>query len=164
MIGGHPRSPLFPYTTLFRSLDRLRWPHPLRLPLFRWRAGRLVPTPMARRRILRQLLCFCRDAKFCRRFGRRRLVHPWNCLANQPLDSADGLAVDWRDDRNCGAASPSPAGAPYAMDVIIGVVWHVKIEDVAHLRDVEAARRNVRGNEQFRFAAAKPVKGGRACG
>ena len=99
-----------------------------------------------------------------RNLGRCRPVHPGNCLANQALDSTDGLAVDRRDNRDCRTASSSPARAADAMDIIIGVVWHVEIENVAHLRDVEAACGNVRGNEQFHFTAAKLVKGRHACG
>ena len=44
------------------------------------------------------------------------------------------------------------------MDVIVGVVWHVEIEDVAHLWNVETACGNVGGDKQFGLAAAEPVK------
>ena len=135
-------------------LGRLRRPQPLRLLLF-CRPGRLVAAPMTRRRIAWGLLRFLAGANFCRNFGRRGLVHPWNCLASQTLDGADGLAVDRRDDRNCGAASPGPAGAADAMDVIVGVVRHIEIEDVAHLRNVQAARGHIRRDQQLNFTAAE---------
>ena len=57
---------------------------------------------------------------------------------------------------------PGPAGAADAMDVVIGVVRHVEIEDVAHLRNVEAARGNVRRDQQLDFAAAETIEGCRA--
>src|SRR5262245_20195000 len=81
-----------------------------------------------------------------RNLGRRRPVHPGNCLADQAFDSTDGLAVDRRDNRDCRTASTSPARAADAMDVIVRVVWHVEIENVAHLGNVEPTGGNVRGN------------------
>ena len=93
-----------------------------------------------------RLLRLWRGARFLPKVQRRQLVHPWNCLANQPLDGADGLAVDRRDDSDRSAAPARPAGAADTMNVIIRVMRHIEIEDVAHLRDIEAARRNVRGN------------------
>ncbi|VUD75088.1 hypothetical protein MET9862_05728 [Methylobacterium symbioticum] len=58
-----------------------------------------------------------------------------------------------------------PAGAARAadaVDVILRMMRHVEVEDVAHGRDVEAARGDVGGHEQGRLAAAEGVERGHA--
>ena len=42
------------------------------------------------------------------------------------------------------------ARAPDAMDVILRMLRHVVVDDVAHVRDVEPARGDVRGHERFK--------------
>src|SRR5262245_6904967 len=119
-----------------------------------------MPTPMTWRfsgRMLRLLGLY-------RILGRCGLVHPGNCLANQTFDGTDGLAVDRRDNRDRRTASSGPARAADAMNVIVRVVRHVEIENVAHLGNVETACGDVRGNEQFHLTAAKLVKSRHACG
>jgi len=117
---------------------------------------------MTRGRILR-LLSFLSGTSFNWNFGRGRFVHPWDRLTDQAFDSANGLVVDRRDNRDGGTASAGSARTTDAMNIVIRVMRDVEIEDVAHFRDVEATRRNVRCDEQFRFAAAKPVKSRHSC-
>ena len=50
---------------------------------------------------------------------------------------------------------PGAAGAADAVDVILGVDRHVEVEDVADVRDVEAARGDVRGDQQLQLAVAE---------
>ena len=50
------------------------------------------------------------------------------------------------------------AGAPDAVDVILGMLRHVVVDDVAHIRDVQPARGDVRGDEHFKFAVAKTLQ------
>src|SRR6185312_5407333 len=74
---------------------------------------------------------------FLRRFGHfRRALGPRNAAADQPLDGGDSLVViARRDDGDGDAALAGAAGTADAMDVIIGMVRYVEIEDVADVRD-----------------------------
>src|SRR5204863_8647313 len=83
-------------------------------------------------------------------FGRRDVGHllKRDVLADQLLDRGDRLAVFGRRQGQRAAGSAGAPGAADAVDVILGVVWHVEIEDVAEALDIEAARRNVAGDEQ----------------
>ena len=85
----------------------------------------------------------------------RRLAHPGDGLADQLLDRGDRLVVARRHDRDGDAAAAGAAGAADAVDVIVGVMRHVEIEDVADRRDVEAARRDVGGDQQRDLAVAE---------
>ena len=49
-------------------------------------------------------------------------------------------------------------GAPDAVDVILRMLRHVVIDDVAHLRDVESARGDVRGDERLELAVAETAQ------
>ena len=92
------------------------------------------------------------------RFGSRRCAHPWNCLADQPLDGADRLAVDRSDDGDRDACPPGATGSADAVDVIIGMMRHVKIEDMADLRNIEPAGRDVRSDQHRDLALAERLK------
>ena len=50
---------------------------------------------------------------------------------------------------------PGAAGAADAMHVVVGMVGHIEIEDVADVRNIEAARRYVGGDEQRHFVLAE---------
>src|SRR5262245_60824130 len=93
-----------------------------------------------------------------------RLAHPGDALSDQRLDCGDGFAVRPRDDRDRGAAAPGPAGAADAMHVIVRMVRHVEIEDVADVRNVETARRNIRRDQQAHVAFAEGVERRHALG
>src|SRR5262245_29384498 len=93
----------------------------------------LLPAARLRRRAGRGLIPACR----------RRLPHPRDALPDQRFDRSDGLAVGAGDDRDRGAAAAGATGAADAVHVIVGMIRHVEIEDVADIRDVEAARRDV---------------------
>src|SRR5438093_7791112 len=74
-------------------------------------------------------------------------------LANRPLDGADAAFFLWsheRKGRPCqlGARRPS-----HAVDVILGLAGHVKINDVTERGHVDAARGDVRGDEHLIAAA-----------
>ncbi len=58
-------------------------------------------------------------------------------------------------------ASPVAAArprAPDAMDVILGMLRHVVVHHMTDVRDVQSARRDVRGDEHFVFAVAKTLQ------
>ena len=83
-------------------------------------------------------------------------------LAGQLLDRRDIFAVDRRGDGDRRAGQSGAAGPADAVDVVLGVGGHVEIEDVADRRDVEAARRDVAGDEQRQPVLAEIVERRRA--
>src|SRR6266516_2773340 len=52
-----------------------------------------------------------------------------------------------------------PSRASDAMDVIFWVLGHVVIDNVAHAGDVESARRDIRCDHHFVFAALETLEG-----
>src|SRR5262245_45840209 len=94
--------------------------------------------------------------------GVRLFAHPGNGLPDQLLDGRDVSAVGGRDDGDGGAAASGAAGAADAMDVIVGVMRDVEVEDVADGGNVEAARGDVGGNQQRHFVLAELIERGRA--
>src|SRR5262249_33873073 len=53
-----------------------------------------------------------------------------NALSDQLLDRGDRFLIERGDDGNRGAGAAGPPGAADAMDIIIGVMRHVEIEDM----------------------------------
>jgi hypothetical protein len=85
----------------------------------------------------------------------RRSFGPCDGLAGELLDLGDGLAVDRSDNRDCGAGFAGASGASDAVNVVIGVMRDVEIENVADVWNIEPTRGDVGGDEQLRFAAAE---------
>jgi hypothetical protein len=81
-----------------------------------------------------------------------------NLLPDQLLDRGDRFGVERGDDGDCGTGAPGAAGTANAMDVIVGMVRHVEIEDVADSGDVEAARGDVGGDQKRNLALAELVE------
>src|SRR5262249_31188844 len=95
--------------------------------------------------------------------GRVRLfAHPGDGLPDQLLDRRDAPAIGGRHDGDGGAAASGTPGAADAMDVIVGVVRDVEVEDVADGGNVEAARSHVGGNQQRDFVLAELIERGHA--
>src|SRR4029450_10382250 len=75
-------------------------------------------------------------------------VDPGDLVAEHLLDRLQRLVVSRRHQHGGETFASRPAGPPDAMDVVLGVDRHVVIEDMAHVGDIEAARRHVaRGKE-----------------
>src|SRR3954470_24032851 len=85
-----------------------------------------------------------------------------NALADQLLDRGNGFLVGRRNDRDRGAGASSAAGAADTMNVIVGMMRNVKIEDVAHLGNIEAAGGDVGGDQQGQLTLAELVQRSRA--
>ena len=77
-----------------------------------------------------------------------RLADPGDGRAQHALDVLELLDVVGGDDGQRAAFLAGPAGAADAVDVVVRLPGHVEIEDVAHVRDVEAARRHVARRQQ----------------
>ena len=69
------------------------------------------------------------------------------------------LAVLGDHEREGVAGGLRPAGAADAVDVVLRVLRHVVVDDVADVRDVEAARGDVRGHEHLEAAVAEAAQG-----
>ena len=82
----------------------------------------------------------------------------WNVLAGQSFDRGDRLGVERGDHRDRGAGPPGAAGTADAMHVVVGMMRHIEIEDVAHDRDIEAAGRDVGSNQQRNLALAELIQ------
>lgn len=52
-----------------------------------------------------------------------------------------------------------PSGSADTMDVGFGILGHVEVDDVGDVVDIDAARDDVAGHEDARFAFAKSVDG-----
>jgi len=87
-----------------------------------------------------------------------------NGLSDQLFDRGDRFVIERGDDGDRGAGAPGAAGTTDAMDVIVGMMGDVEIEDVAHRGNVEAAGRDVGGNQQRNFTLAELIEGGGSCG
>src|SRR6516225_11199076 len=121
--------------------------------------GGRVLTPVALAVLARFGVLFLRTL----RRGRVRLfAHPGDGLSDQLLDRRDASAVGGRDDGDGGAAASGAPGAADAMNVIVGVVRDVEVEDVADGGNVEPARGDVGGNQQRDFVPAELIERGRA--
>ncbi len=75
-------------------------------------------------------------------------VNAGDRLADQLLDRRDEAAVLGRRQREGAPAAAGAAGAADPVDVILGVDRDVEIEDVAEALDVEAAGRDVGGDQE----------------
>src|SRR6202040_3870993 len=93
--------------------------------------------PSAAMRLLRVPSCLLRWRR--RRAG--DVVHKGNRLADQFFDRGDGFGVVRPgDDGDGGAGTAGAAGTADAVHVVVRMNRHVEIVDVAHVRNVEAAR------------------------
>src|SRR6185312_10631315 len=112
--------------------------------------------PLSRRSLSGPVLFWRGGTAAC--LGGRWRIHPWNGLANQPLDGSDRLAVDRGADGDRSARSTRPARPANTVDVIVRVMRDVEIEDMADLGDIEATGGNIRSNQQFGFAATEAIE------
>src|SRR5215468_8238922 len=72
----------------------------------------------------------------------------WNLLADQLLDRGHRLGIERGDDGDRSAGAAGAARTADAVDVIVGMMRYVEIEDVADGGNVEAAGGDVRGDQQ----------------
>jgi hypothetical protein len=86
----------------------------------------------------------------CIKFGGRhvRNCHDRDRFGDKLFDRRDRLAVLGRR-QGKGATPPAcPTGASDAVDIVLGMVRHVEIEDVRQALNIEPARRDIAGNQQ----------------
>ena len=93
------------------------------------------------------------SAALCHRWS-----DPFDGQAGQLLNSGQRAIVGRRDHHQSGSSSAGASGPADAMDIVLGVMRHVKIENVAHVRDVEAAGRHVAGDEQLHLVGTEALQ------
>ena len=87
--------------------------------------------------------------------GRQIAIVPFDLLANQLFDRVDVFGIGFGGDGEGLAGTAGAAGTADAVNIVFGMDWHVVVEDVADVGDVETARRDVGGNQQFQLAVAE---------
>ena len=85
-------------------------------------------------------------------------IDPRNGLPDQRLDGGDGLAVLGTCDRIGAPIAACASRAPDAMDVVLGMVRHVEIEDMGQALDVEAARGHVAADQKPDLAVPETLQ------
>ncbi|MCB9533683.1 MAG: hypothetical protein H6698_05120 [Myxococcales bacterium] len=84
--------------------------------------------------------------------------HRGDRLADRPLDRLEILGLFGVDQRDGDTRAARPAGATDTVDVALGLVRELEVEDVRHVVDVEAARREVGRDQHADRAAAEAVE------
>src|SRR5713226_4127577 len=78
-----------------------------------------------------------------------------NGLTDQLFNGDDGFLIERSNDGDRGAGAPRTAGAADAMDVVVGVMRHVEVEDVTGGGNIETAGRDVGGDQKRNLALAE---------
>ena len=74
---------------------------------------------------------------------------PVDFLADEPLDRLHVLAILGHHDGEGVPGCSRAAGPADTMHVILGMLWHVEIDNVADVGNVQSARGDVGGNEHL---------------
>ena len=82
-----------------------------------------------------------------------------NFLADEAFDGENMGGILGHHDGKSIASGGCATGTANPMDVILGVLGHIVIDDVADFRDVEPARGDISRHEHFKFSVAKPLQG-----
>ena len=69
-------------------------------------------------------------------------------MTDQLFNRDDGFLIEGGKDRDCGAGASGASGAADGMDVVVGMMGNVEIEDMAGRGNVEAAGGDVGGDQQ----------------
>src|SRR5262245_49053939 len=78
--------------------------------------------------------------------------------ADCPLDVAQRALLVWRDERERRSRPLGTTGSAHAMNVVIRGGGHVEVDHVAERGDVDAARRDVGGDEHLILARLESGK------
>src|SRR5208282_6784008 len=83
--------------------------------------------------------------------GRRQFgaLLPGDLAGDELLDFGDRLGIGARHDRQRVAGLTGPPGAADAVDVVLGMVGRVVVDDVADVGNVESARGDVGADDQL---------------
>ena len=90
------------------------------------------------------------------------LVH-WNALSNCFLDTSKILAFILITECNCDASLACSARSANAMNIDLGHVREVVIDDMTDVGDIDAATGDICGDENLEGAVAEAAKGALTC-
>ena len=97
-----------------------------------------------------------------RRRGRRiiKIIQSQACqrLAHDPFESPDHIVIFGRDECKRVTCTLCAACAPDSMDVGIGGIWHIVVDDMRDVFYIEAARRNIRGDHDRKVPASETTQ------
>jgi hypothetical protein len=86
-------------------------------------------------------------------------LHALNLLIDESLNGGNVLGIFGGHEGERIASGLGAPGAADAMNVILGMLRNVEVDDVADIRDVQAAGGDIGGNEHFVTALTKAVQG-----
>src|SRR5690606_19195792 len=80
-------------------------------------------------------------------------VEPGDLLSDQLLDAFHIFTVGVSDEGERLARTAGAAGTADAVDIVLRVGRNIEVEDVAHVRNIEATGGDIRGDEQLQLSA-----------
>src|SRR5436309_397146 len=116
-------------------------------------AARTVASMLALAVLARALAVFGLGVNFVVALGAR------NLLADQLLDRGHRLGIERGDDGDRSPGAAGAAGAADAVNVVVGMMRHIEIEDVTDHGNIEAAGSDVGGDQHRNLTLAKLVEG-----
>src|SRR5205823_14443480 len=84
--------------------------------------------------------------------------HHWDVPTDQLDDCCDGSAVFGYRQHQRTAKPSGPAGPADAMDIILGMDRHIEAEDVAQTLNIQAAGRDIAGDQQPDLAPSEALE------
>src|SRR6185312_8132494 len=91
-----------------------------------------------------------------RRFG--TVIGAGDSLPDQLFDCDNGFLIERSDQGNRGAGPSGATVAADAVDVVVGMMWYVEIEDVARCGNVEATGGHIGRHQQRDFTLAELIE------
>ena len=98
----------------------------------------------------------------CGRAGCDVALNGRNALTDQLFDRRHRFVIERGDDRDRGAGAPGTAGAADPMNVIVGMMRHVEIEDMTGGGNVQTSRSDIGSHQQRNVALAELIECGGA--
>ena len=71
------------------------------------------------------------------------------------FDGRNIIGVIFTGKANGGACGPCPSGSPDAVNIVLGILGEVVVDDVTDLIDMKAAGGHIRGHEDSDFSASE---------
>jgi hypothetical protein len=122
-----------------------------------------APMTLARapgRCALSSVPCYLAGANVVRNLCRRpRVCVDREPLPDEALDPLEGLFFFPAHERDSVSRRARPSGPPDPVNVVLGVLRHIVVDDVRDPRDVDTTGRNVRRDKHTELPPLEPLKG-----